>query len=676
MLRVITFFCLALLSLPLVTQAATKKKKTRTPVAVPKAVPVQVPSAVGKPNILFIIVDDLNDWVGWLGGHPQARTPHMDRLAMAGMRFTNAHTAYALCNPSRTAIMTGMLPSTSGVYGNEQDWRRSVQMLGKPTMPDFFRAMGYATAAGGKVFHANHGGPKARLTGWHGGRRGFESEGLWMTRFPQDGVQLAESPVHPGQNFNGLDIWHWDWGGIDVTDEQTEDGQTVAWAADYLARHKSKQPFFMTVGLYKPHSPWYAPKAYFDERPLDQVKLPEVKADDLDDVPAFAKTHVGKGEDYHAKIVDKNLWASAVRAYLANITFADAQLGKLLEALEKSPAAKNTIIVLTSDHGWYLGEKEMWHKGKLWERATHVPLTLYAPAVTHAGSVSDQPVSLIDLYPTFADLAGLPRPEQLDGESLLPLLRDPSAKRARPAITTVGGEGRVSYAARSDRWRYIRYADQSEELYDHAADPNEWTNLASKPELTPIKQALSAFFPKSWNRAARPFSQLGRVQVADGSLFYALVPGDKLTGSEAPPILNRAFNVEVAFDYVPGIDQDSTLLHQGNGENGWVLHLVEGRPTFTLNVNGVRTSLSTNALTPGPAHVQAMIPGNGTLALSARGVSEIIDKAPFPAGFPVQPSEGLEATASFGPLKNKEFPNSTPFDGPVQRLELTVLPAN
>jgi arylsulfatase A-like enzyme len=673
MFRMSIFVCL-LLSLGLAQAAPRKKKATAS--TIPKAVPVEMPSAEGKPNILLIIVDDLNDWVGWLGGHPQARTPNMDRLAMSGMRFANAHTAYALCNPSRTALMTGLMPSSSGVFGNEQDWRRSVQMAGKPTMPDFFRAMGYATAAGGKVFHANHGGPEARLTGWHGGRRGFESEGLWMKRFPEQGVQLVESPVHPGQNFNGLDIWHWDWGGIDVTDEQTEDGQTVAWAADYISKHKTKQPFFMTVGLYKPHSPWYAPKAYLDERPLDQVKLPEVKADDLEDVPAVAKTHVGKGEDNHGKIVAKDLWTSAVRAYLANITFADAQLGKLLDALERSPAAKNTIIALTSDHGWYLGEKQMWHKGKLWERATHVPLTIYAPTVTHAGSVSGEPVSLIDLYPTLADLAGLAKPAHLDGESLMPLLSDPSAKRARPAITVMGGEDKVSYAARSDRWRYIRYADQSEELYDHQSDPNEWTNLASKAELAPIKQALAGFFPKTWNKAYRPADQLGRVQVEDGSLLYALMPGDKLAGSDAPPILNRAFSVEAMFDYVPAIDQDSSLIHQGDAENGWVLHLVEGRPTFTVNVNGVRTSLSTNALTAGPAFVQAMIPGNGTMALSVRGVSEIIDRAPFPAGFPVQPDLGLEAAASFGPLKNREFPNSTPFDGPMQRLELTVLSPN
>lgn len=163
----------------------------------------------GAPNVLFIIADDLNDWVGWLGGHPQARTPNMDRLAKMGMRFTNAHCNYALCNPSRTSLLTGMLPSSSGVFGNEQDWRRSIQVQGKPTLPEYFKANGFVTAAGGKVFHANHGGPEGRLAGWHGGRRGFRCDAAWSFRFPEGGVQIPDLPVHTGRNFNGLDIWHW-----------------------------------------------------------------------------------------------------------------------------------------------------------------------------------------------------------------------------------------------------------------------------------------------------------------------------------------------------------------------------------------------------------------------------------------------------------------------------------
>lgn len=632
-------------------------------------------AAEAKPNVVLIIVDDLNDWTGWLGGHSQARTPNMDRLARMGMRFTNAHASYALCNPSRAALMTGMGPATSGVFGNEQDWRRSINVAGKLTIPEFFKTSGYTTAAGGKIFHANHGGPEARLAGWHGGRRGFELDVAWDTRFPQPGVQLAEAPVHTGQNFNGLDIWHWDWGPIDVTEDQTEDGRTVAWAARYLAQAHQTQPFFLAVGLYKPHSPWYAPRAYFDERPLDQVKLPPVKEDDLDDVPAFAKSHLNGGDNYHQQIVARGLWPSAVRAYLACITFADTQVGKLLAAIEQSSAAANTIVCLTSDHGWYLGEKQMWHKGRLWERATHVPLTIYAPGVTRANSVSAKPVSLIDLYPTLCDLAHLKRPAHLDGESLVPLLRDSTTQRARPAITTMGGDDRVSYAARTDRWRYIRYADASEELYDHNADPNEWTNLATRPDHDELKKSLAAFFPTEWHNAHRSLEQITPVTKADGSVQWALQPGDELPARSSPQIAGRGFSIDARFDYTPAVDQDSTLLAHGTDQNGWALHLVAGAPTLSVFISGHRTALSLDALQAGPAELRAAIPGDGRMLLAVPDVKEKVLTDVFPGGFPVQPGTGLQACESFGPLKAKTFPNSTPFDGRVQQLQFTVLPS-
>lgn len=222
----------------------------------PKA---QVFSAEGKPSVLFIIADDLRDYVGWMGGHPQSLTPNMDRLAKMGMRFTNAHCNYALCNPSRTSLLTGMLPSSSGVFGNEQDWRRSVQIVGKATLPEYFKAKGFMTAAAGKIFHANHGGPEGRLAGWHGGRRGFEQDAAWDQRFPETGVQIPDLAVHTGQNYNGLNIWHWDWGGIPVAEEKTDDGQVAAFGANFLAQ-KQKKPFFLALGLYRPHSPWYVPQ--------------------------------------------------------------------------------------------------------------------------------------------------------------------------------------------------------------------------------------------------------------------------------------------------------------------------------------------------------------------------------------------------------------------------------
>ncbi|MCW0217305.1 MAG: sulfatase [Prosthecobacter sp.] len=629
-------------------------------------------SAAGKPNVLFIIADDLKDYVGWMGGHPQALTPNMDRLAKKGMRFTNAHCNYALCNPSRTSLLTGMLPSSSGVFGNEQDWRRSVQVVGKPTLPEHFQSMGFATEAGGKIFHANHGGPDGRLAGWHGGRRGFEQDSAWGTRFPEAGVQIPDLPIHTGQNFNGLNIWHWDWGQINVPDELTDDGAVTIWAADVL-RHKSKQPFFMAVGLYRPHSPWYVPQKYFDMFPLESIQLPEVKEDDLDDVPTFAKGH-DKPDSYHDVIVKSNKWAEAVQAYLASIAFCDAMLGRVLESLESGPNAKNTIVVFTSDHGWYLGEKKMWHKGKLWEETTRIPLSIYAPGITQEDSVTDQPVSLVDLYPTLCDLVKISKPEHLDGHSLLPMLRDPSVKSKTPAITTMGGGDKASYAARSDRWLYIRYADGSEELYDHENDPHEWTNLAGQPEHDAVKAELAAFFPKEFKRASRTAAEVGVTPSADGSVSLKLQMGDALTAEESPKLAGRGLFVDAAFDYHPQVDQNSTLVSQGGDQMGWALHLVAGKPTLSVFVDGKITSITGDGLDAGPCNVRAMIDADGLMSMAVPGRSEVLSLTPFSNGFPRQPNQGLAVGQSFGPLSVKSFPNSTPWDGPVQRLRVSIMP--
>lgn len=628
-------------------------------------------SAYGKPNVLLIIADDLRDYVGWMGGHPQALTPNMDRLAKMGMRFTNAHCNYALCNPSRTSMLSGMLPSSSGVFGNEQDWRRSVQIAGKPTLPEHFKAQGFTTVAAGKIFHANHGGPEGRLAGWHGGRRGFEQDAAWDQRFPQPGVQIPDLPVHTGQNFNGLDIWHWDWSGIPVEDEKTDDGQIAAFAADFLAQ-KQKKPFFFALGLYRPHSPWYVPQRYFDALPLDSVKLPEVKTDDLDDVPDSAKGHLKEG--YHSKIVEKNLWKDAVRAYLANVAFCDAMLGRILDAVEKGPNAKNTIIVFTADHGWYLGEKQMWHKGRLWEPATRIPLTIYAPQITQPDTVSSQPVALIDLYPTLCDLAKLPKPEHLDGRSLKPLLLDPTAKRDQPAITCMGGGQKAGFAARDERWRYIRYADGSEELYDHDSDPHEWTNLAAKPEFEAEKKRLAAFFPAEFKSAVRPAAEIVHAPSPSGSVDLILSPGDEIAVGAAPKLQGRGVFIDAAFDFDPQVDQDSTLLAQGDAQSGYALHLVAGKPTLTVFANGKETAVSGALLDKGRVNLRAQIDAGGSLSLAVPGHSEVIGVAPFEQGFPQEPKSGIAVGQSFGILKASRHPNSTPFDGMVYRLNVTLLP--
>jgi arylsulfatase A-like enzyme len=650
--------------------AATRRKKKTEPAPVAPALR-KIPSAAGKPNVLFIVVDDLNDWVGWMGGHPQTQTPHMDRLARMGCRFTNAHTAYALCNPSRTAMLTGMAPWKSGVTGNEQDWRYAATIQGKWTLPECFRLNGYTTAAGGKIFHANHGGPEGRLSGWHGGRRGFEQDAAWDQRFPSAGVQLADLPIHTGQNFNGLDIWHWDWKGTDTPEEKTDDAQTVAWAADFLASQSEtkKKPFFLAVGIYRPHSPWYVPQSYFDAFPLDQIQLPTVQEGDLNDIPAVAK----KPSPHHDLIQSKGLWKAAVQAYLANVAFADAQIGKLLAALENSPAGKNTIICLTSDHGWYLGQKKQWHKGKLWEPATHVPLTISAPGITQPDSVCSQPVSLMDLYPTLVELTKVERPSHLDGTSLLAQLKTPAEPRSQPAITTMGDGAEASYSARSEHWRFIRYSDGTEELYDHRSDPHEFTNLAHDAAHSATKTSLHAALPTTWTSAARPLAAVQHLSSTGGPQAWNFTNGDELSSSDAPKIAGHGIDLEVALDFNPAVDSDSTLISHGSKTNGWVLHLVESSPTLTLFVDGKKTSVSLSAIAAGPTVIRAAIAGNGTLSVAVAGQGEIIEAAPFPAGLPKQPEGPLAIGASFGPLSAQDYPNSTPLDAKLIRLWVTVL---
>ena len=630
------------------------------------------------PNVLFIIADDLNDWIGWMGGHPQARTPNMDRLARAGMRFTNAHCAYALCNPSRTALLTGMWPWDSGVSGNEQDWRRSVQVQGKPTLPEQFRQSGFFTAAGGKIFHANHGGPEGRFTGWHGGRRGFEKDMAWDLRFPQRGVQIPDLPVHTGQNFNGMNIWHWDWGGIDAKEEDTDDGQVVDWATKFLQKDQGS-PFFLAVGLYRPHSPWYVPRSYLTERSITDVMLPDVKANDLDDIPAIAKGHL-KGENLHQQILAKNLWPSAVRAYLANIAFCDAMVGKVLDALERSPHKKDTVVVFTSDHGWYLGEKQRWHKGGLWEEGTRVPLAIIAPGVTQPDTVSDQPVSLVDLYPTLCDLAAVRKPAHLDGESLVPLLKDPTAKRSRPALTAMVNVEKPSFAVRTDRWRYIQYSDGSEELYDHSKDAHEWTNLLfggkASVEALAAAASLKKQVPTTWANASRPIAEVKLEAGSDGSVSYWFQPGDSFTPEESPEIKERALEAEIVFDYDPAVDSESTLLSQGGPKLGYAIHLVDGMPAFTVNYDGLRTTLKApQPLAAGRNVLRALLALDGTLAFSATGLKdEVRGYAPMEGGFPRQPTQGLQVAESFGPLPRDAFPNSTPFDGAIVHARVSLLP--
>lgn len=483
-------------------------------------------------------------------------------------------------------------------------------------------------------------------------------------------MQIPRLPVQTGRNFNGLDIWHWDWGSIPVEDAETDDGQVVAWAADFL-RREHEQPFFLAVGLYRPHSPWYVPEKYFEALPPEsEILLPPVVADDLDDLPPAAPGRAGRGDQYHERVIKAGLWKNAVRAYLANVRFCDAMLGQVLAGLDEGPHAGRTVVVFTSDHGWYLGEKERWHKGGLWEVATRVPLTIHAPGITRADGVCAEAVSLLDLYPTLCEVAGVEKPEHLDGQSLLPLLKNPLAKRKRPALTFMGGGEKAGYAARDARYRYIRYADGGEELYDHEADPHEWRNVAGEPELAPVKKRLARAFPKAWAAAAEV---VRRLSVA-GWLELDLQAGDGLAAADLPELAEHGVFIEARFELDPDVDGDSALLAHGTAALGYALHLVDGKAALTVSAGGETRQVTTHRLGRGVHQVRALIDGAGVISIAVPGSSEMMGEAPFEGGFPESLAGELTVAQGVGLLSPARLPNSTPFDGELLRMQVSFMP--
>lgn len=438
---------------------------------------IHIKAAPAKRNILFVAVDDLNDWIGCLGG--PALTPNFDRLARQGVLFTNAHCAAPLCNPSRAAIMTGLRPSTSGVYENNQPYHTAPLLEGVTTLNHHFRNNGYWTATRGKIYHGTI-GSFADMKNWDD-----------IAHLPGD-YTLGRSKPLAGPAGQG----NFDFGPTQTGDEEMNDFRVVSWATEQLAK-KHQQPLFLATGIYRPHLPWYVPAKYFDLYPLDKIQLPIVKEDDLDDVPEIGKK-IARANNDHARITNAEAWKKAVQAYLACISFADAMLGRLLRSLETGPYANDMDVILWSDHGWHLGEKLHWRKFTLWERATRNVLMAKFHGVTKPGGSCSRPVNLLDIYPTLVDLCGLPSPggpngQGLDGQSLRPWLANPKAPKREPTLTTFG---RNNHAIRSEDWRYIRYRDGSEELYDRRKDPNEWTNLAANPQYTTKKAELAQWLPK------------------------------------------------------------------------------------------------------------------------------------------------------------------------------------
>lgn len=451
--------------------------------------PVLAENLVSRPNVLFIAVDDLNDWIGCMGGHAQAKTPNIDRLAASGMLFTNAHCAAPACNPSRTAIMTGRSPHTSGLYANGQKMREVLPDA--ELLPRYFSRHGYWSAGSGKILHY------------------FIDAQSWDDYYP---AKETENPfprtLYPEQRPVSLPRggpWQYvetDWGPLDATDEEFGGDWLVSkWIGEQLQKEHDK-PFFLACGIYRPHEPWFVPQKYFDLFPIEEIQLPAgYKEDDLDDLPP-AGQRLGPNR-YFAHIQKHGQWKQGIQGYLASIAFADAMVGRVIEALDTGPNRDNTIVVLWGDHGWHLGEKQHWQKYTGWRVCTRIPFIVRVPSGvpglpqgTRAASLCAKPVNLLSLFPTLTELADLPHKSDNDGPSIVPLLKSPQADWPHVSVTHLGTPG--TYGLSAERWRYIHYANGDEELYDCRTDPYEWTNLATSENHRATLDELRALSPTTF----------------------------------------------------------------------------------------------------------------------------------------------------------------------------------
>ena len=440
-------------------------------------VPIVAAAEVSRPNVLFIAVDDLNDWVGAFGGHSQAKTPNIDRLAARGTAFLNAHCQAPLCNPSRSSLLTGLRPSTTGIYGLSPGIRAVAELKDRVTLPQHFRRNGYFTASFGKVYHDGSIAPKDRTNE-------FDVWGI-APPIPTPKTKFVDTPSKMAAV---------DWGIFPERDENQADWKIADAAIAQLRAAPKDKPFFIAAGFRLPHVPCFASQKWFDLYPEATLKMPPVLENDRADVPFFSwYLHWNLPEPRLSWLKKNNQWKGLVRAYLASTSFMDSQVGRVLDALDASGRDSNTVVVLWSDHGWHLGEKGITGKNSLWERSTRVPL-VFAGTGINKGARCTQPAELLDLFPTLIDLCRLPARSDLEGHSLMPQLKDASTARKWPAITT---HNAGNHSVRSEHWRFIRYADGTEELYDLRGDPNEWTNLAKLPQHASTLREHAAWLPKT-----------------------------------------------------------------------------------------------------------------------------------------------------------------------------------
>ncbi|MFP4845012.1 sulfatase [Winogradskyella sp. PE311] len=437
-----------------------------------------------KPNVLFIAVDDLNTWISPIDNFSNVKTPNFDRLASMGVTFTNAHVQAPLCGPSRASIMTGLRPSTTGIYGMTPD--NKIRREGNPAtkditfLPEYFENNGYHTMGIGKLFHIH--APDSLFNESGGRVKGFGP--YPEKRFVWDGFGKGIRGTH-GRTST-------DWGAFPEQDSLMPDHQSVDWVVERLNR-KYDKPFFMGLGFLRVHVPLYVPQKWFDLHPLESIETPPYLVDDLKDIPPVGiqindlpmmpSTEWAK---------ESGEWKKIVQAYLACMSYVDYELGRVLDALENSEYGDNTVIVLWSDHGYRLGEKGTFAKHALWETATKAPLLFAGPNLPK-GKKINAPVEMLSLYPTLIELSGIPPYERNEGNSLVAMMQNDEGLDEARAITTFGMN---NHAIKMNGYRYIRYEDGKEEFYNHSEDPNEWHNEAGNPKYKTKIDELKALLPK------------------------------------------------------------------------------------------------------------------------------------------------------------------------------------